>query len=302
MSKMAKFIFSRQEKLYLSVKDEKVMAWIGILGIVLGAICLVIILFKGSVTPPEGDLFKAVSFNVALGIFAITTAFLLPFSTFRPKSRSILRWSIIFLTLYSYSIETIQHLRGLNPRFSTSAGPLDIIFGALFGLFSIAIVIYYVIISINFFRKRTKVSRPLLVSGIRYGMLSTFIAFIGGLWMIALQGRYFGDSGNIIWLHGLAFHGLQIIPLIALLTEKTILSEKLKRRWIHISGVSWLSALLIIGIQTGIGISIFQISIPSVLALCLIGITATIFLQLLRSVIITKHISVTEGKKEFTEG
>ncbi|WP_044894280.1 hypothetical protein [Bacillus alveayuensis] len=72
---------------------------IGSLGIILGGICLLITLAGGAIVLPEGDLLKAVSFNLAIGTFIMTTAIILPFV---PSIASIAFFflMLIWLTLF----------------------------------------------------------------------------------------------------------------------------------------------------------------------------------------------------------
>jgi hypothetical protein len=137
------------------------------------------------------------------------------FSGFSSQKRRFFRWSYILFSLYSYGIETIQHFRGINPRFSKQGHLLDSIFGGIFGFVAVAMIVYYIVLAWQFFRPSSMNQRPLLILSIRYGMISTMMAFAAGLWMIAIQNRFTGIHGNIIWLHGLGFHGLQTVPLIA---------------------------------------------------------------------------------------
>jgi hypothetical protein len=55
-------------------------------------------------------------------------------------------------------------------------------------------------------------------------------AFAGGLWMIVIQGRKTGVAGNILPLHAAGFHGLQAVPIVAILFRRSTLSDRLARR------------------------------------------------------------------------
>lgn len=75
--------------------------------------------------------------------------------------------------------------------------------------------------------------------------------------MIALQSRYTGLEGNIIWFHGLGFHGLQMMPILALLVERNqSMSEKSRRYFLHAGGTAWLLLIILIGWQTTLGHSV----------------------------------------------
>ncbi|MBD5797259.1 hypothetical protein BHU24_05065 [Bacillus pseudomycoides] len=248
-------------RVFTFFEEEKWLAFTGLLGFLLGIVCAIFIGIYGAIINPEGDLSKALSFNFALGLFLLTTAAILPFSGLTSKKRIFFRRSYILFSLYSYGIETIQHFRGINPRFSKQGHFLDAIFGSLFGLIAIAMILYYVVLAWKFFCSGSMNQHSIFILSIRYGMISTILAFVAGLWMIIIQDRFTGIHGNIIWLHGLGFHGLQAIPLIAcFLHINHHSSKKTQRHLIHIAGFSWLMAVLLVGLQTILGYSIFKLT------------------------------------------
>ncbi|WP_175639332.1 hypothetical protein [Metabacillus schmidteae] len=244
--------------------EERYMFLTGLLGILLGAVCLVTILFTGASIPPEGDLYKAVSFNIAIGTFIMTTAVILRYVNFSIRKRRFFRWMLIISTLYSYGVETIQHMRGINPRFTQVGEIQDQILGGLFGLVSLVIIILYIVLAVSIFKQGDKKRNPLMSNALRYGILSTLIAFSGGIWMIVLQGRFTGIDGNIIWLHGLGFHGLQVIPLIAWLTMLSTYANEMKAKIIHLTGLTWNLALIMLGIHTAMGKAVFELTVSSI--------------------------------------
>ncbi|WP_253944882.1 hypothetical protein [Paenibacillus sp. NEAU-GSW1] len=239
---------------------ERLLVMVGLLGIVLAAIVALYIGFNGAAVLPEGDLESAFSFDAALGVFILSIAAILPLSGFASRKRAMIRWVFIIGALYSYAVETIQHLRGINPRYTQVGTIADSIFGYLFALESLVFIVFTVLLAIPFFRKDRPVTRPLLVLGIRYAFVSTMVAFAGGLWMIALMGRYTGDAGNLIVLHGLSFHALQALPLIGWLLERARTDGKLARRWIHAGSIAWTMSILLISIQTGLGQTMFELT------------------------------------------
>jgi hypothetical protein len=262
------------------IMQERLLLLTGVLGIVLGGICLLIILVRGAIVLPEGDLFKAVSFDIAIGIFTITTAILLPSINIPASKKRVFRWTIIVSTLYSYGVETIQHMRGLNPRFSQAEGVLDNIFGGVFGLVSLLIIIMYVMLTVYIFHPKMLKQSPLFTIGLRYGIISTLLAFAAGVWMIVLQGRFIGMEGNIIWLHGLGFHGLQAMPILSWLVIQTSFSEIKKAKLIHWGGLGWNLSILMVGTQTALGRTLFELSYLSLTFYFLLTMWLTLFIVL----------------------
>lgn len=247
-------------------EGEKWLVLTGLLGFLLAGVCALWIILYGGEVSPEGDLSKAFSFNAALGMFLLSTAAISPFSGMKAKSRAFFRWSYIILALYSYFAETVQNFRGVNPRFVQDGSAFDIGVGNGFAFVALLLVLYYLVLAIQYFRRKAYNLRPELVLGIRYAMIAIMLSFAAGIWISVNQGRLIGLHGNIIWLHGLGFHALQAVPLVAWLTERTSLTPTVRRRWIHLTGIAYLIGLLAIGWQTFLGNSIIEWSVLPILA------------------------------------
>ncbi|RWR06243.1 hypothetical protein QNH23_14380 [Siminovitchia fortis] len=242
---------------------EKGLVIAGLIGFLLAALTGSAILIRGPIVLPEGDLGNAFSFNAAIGIFILSIAAVLPLAGFSHRKRRTVRWLFIFSSLYAYAIETIQHFRGLNPRFSREGGAVDAIAGMAFGVVSLLLVTLCVLLLIQFF----KVShRPLLILGIRYAFLSVFAANLAGVGMVLLQSRFVGGAGNLIVLHGMGFHALQTLIVSVWLLEKVKGRDPLKKRLIHYGSAAWMAAILLIGVQTVLGRSVFELSLLPILA------------------------------------
>ncbi|WP_019535780.1 hypothetical protein [Paenibacillus ginsengihumi] len=237
---------------------ERLLVLVGLLGMALAAGTAVCIGLLGAEVPPEGNLESVFSFNAAIGIFVLSIAAILPLTGWSPARRTRVRYWLAAASVYAYAQETVQHFRGINPRFSAAGTAIDRIFGIFFAVDSLLLIILTVMIAIPFFRRKQAFRRASLVLGIRYAMISTMIAYAAGIGMIVLQGRYTGDGGNLIVLHGIGFHALQTLPLIGWLTERSQLEEKQGRRFVHAGSIAWLAANLLIGWQTALGRTVFE--------------------------------------------
>jgi hypothetical protein len=245
--------------------ETRPITWAGFVGIALGLFCLAVAALRGPIIPPEGELQKAITFNIAVGMNLHTLAIRVPSAGFSEKGRR--RWIgwTIGLFAYSYALETIQTLRGLDPRFTRVGSVPDQIAGGLFALVATTMIVMFFILVKGFFRRdRSDALSPLLLA-IKYGCASTMAGFATGLWMSAIAGRHTGEAGNILPLHALGFHGLQAIPVIALLLTWAGASDVEARRWIQFTGVAWLAACAAVAWQTFIGRSVLEIS-PATLA------------------------------------
>jgi hypothetical protein len=242
--------------------------WLGVLGLALSGACTVLALIRGSfVIAPEGDLTKAITFDGAVGLYLLTLGFFIPFAQLTARGlRRWLAWSV-GLGIYAYGAETIQTLRGLDPRFTKVGSPPDQILGGVFFLAALGFVAMFSIVAIKLVRRETHGADGLFLLGIRYAIAATVVAFAAGIWMSAVAGRKFGSAGNILPLHAIGFHGLQAVPLVAWLLSRSKLPDHDARLWVHLAGASWMAACLAIAWQTAAGEEVTEFSIAMALAI-----------------------------------
>ncbi|HUR00315.1 MAG TPA: hypothetical protein VM166_12745 [Gemmatimonadaceae bacterium] len=246
------------------LRKSNALIWLAAVGIIAGLVCLAVDAWRGGVPiGAEGDLSKPASFNIAIGIYLLTLAMLFPSSGLTPRGAR--RWIGWTIALFSYAIvlETVQTFRGLDPRFSRVGSPVDNILGGVFGLNAIGFIVLFVVLARGFFRHRPDLRAPVVLA-IRYGCISTMAAFGAGVWMSAIQGRHTGAAGNVLPLHALGFHGLQAIPVIALLLVWSGAEDGTAQRWVHGAGLAWLAVCAAVFYQTFIGRSVFERS-PAVI-------------------------------------
>lgn len=249
-------------------EGEKWLVLTGLLGFLLAGICAVWVLLYGGPVSPDGNVKNAFSFNAAMGLFLLSTAAIIPVSSVGVKGRVFFRWSYIIIALYSYFAETMQNFRGVDPRFVMGGTPFNVTIGSIFTIVALSLIPCYLFLAIQYFRRKVYILRPELVLGIRYAMIAVFFSFAAGLWISFNHGRIVGLNGNIIWLHGLGFHALQAVPLVAWLTERTSLTTKARSKMIHVTGITYLLGLVAIGWQTYLGHSIIEWSALPLLVCC----------------------------------
>lgn len=231
-------------------EEERGLVLTGLLGFMLAAVCGIWTLINGGEVSPGGDVSKAFSFDAALGIFLLSTAMIMPLSAMGERSRAWFRRIYIGLALYAYGAETIQNFRGVNPRFVENGSAFDQAVGNVFAFIALLLVLFYLYVGIQFFRSRAYKLRPVMALSIRYAMIAVTVSFAAGIWISVNQGRFTGTEGNIIWLHGLGFHALQALPIVAWLAERTDATARARRSLIHIAGIAYLLGLVAIGWQT----------------------------------------------------
>lgn len=241
--------------------ETRALTVMGFVGIVLGLICLAVMAARGGVPiPPEGDLSKPATFNIAVGIYILTITLLLPSAGFSERGRKRWVWWNVGLFAYAYIIETVQVFRGLDPRFSRHGTPLDQMAGGVFFLTALGVMVLFIIMAVKFFRRgRPDADSPIILA-IRYGSAAALGAFTAGIWMSVIQGRTTGAAGNILPLHALGFHGLQAVPLIALLLLWSGYGSGETRKWVHATGIVWVAACAAVAWQTIAGRSVSEMS------------------------------------------
>jgi hypothetical protein len=59
--------------------------------------------FHGVIVEPEGNLYKAATFDIAVGLFLLTLGLIARISDVGPRWR----WTLVGLTLFGYGVETV---------------------------------------------------------------------------------------------------------------------------------------------------------------------------------------------------
>lgn len=242
-------------------RRERALTAVALLGIVLGLGCAVAIGVRGTqLVGAEGHLRKAMAFDVAVGIYLLTLILLLPLARFSRGGLITWRTTLVLLTLYAYAVENIQIARGVDPRFTKVGTAADQILGGVFFLTAIGMIVTFSIVAWKVLTRRTDGADGPLLLAIRYGGVAVFGAFAAGMWMSAAQGSRTGAEGSILPLHAIGFHGMQALPLVAILLTWAGVAAHRQRPWIHAAGLAWVAACAAIAWQTAQGRSVFEMS------------------------------------------
>jgi hypothetical protein len=254
--------------------EERVLFRLGLLGIALGFIAFGVMALRGRFIPPEGFIYKAASFDIAIGIYILTIILFIPLAGFSVRGRRLWRWCSVVLALNAYAIENIQIYRGLDPRFTRFGSTVDkIIIGQLFALTALGLIATFIILMWRFFTTRTSLNGSLLLIGIRYGAAAVvLVGFMTGIWLGANTGPTIGAAGNLLPLHAAGFHGLQAVPLIALIMNWSRMPPSDARCWVHVAGLAWLGLCGAIAWQTMLGRSVLERSTATLIAGLLLSV------------------------------
>ncbi len=253
------------------------------LGLALGAVCFIGMAFHGVIVEPEGNLYKAASFDIAVGLFLLTLALVTKIAGFSPRGLRRFRRTLIGLALFGYGVETIQIFRGFDPRFSRVSSPLDQGIGGIFFLSAIGILVCFLVLMARFFFRPATGEGGVLILALRYGTAASLLGFGIGITMSVIGTPRLGASGNLLPLHAAGFHGLQAVPLVALLLGWARIPEAESRKAVHLAGMAWLAACLAIAWQTALGRSVLEPSAATALAAALLLAWAVILSKALLS-------------------
>ena len=264
----------------------------GVVGLALGIVGLLVMAVHGPIIEPEGVLRKAISFDIALGIYVLTISLFLPSAGFSEKG--LVRWRLwqVGLIYLAYGFENIQIARGLDPRFSSHGTSMDQTLGGVFFLTACGLVTLFVILAVRIFR--TPNGSDSLSLATRYAFSCMMLAFGAGFWMSFVGGPTTG-AANILPLHAVGFHGLQAVPVVALASGWAGLAANSARRCVHLAGLTWLEACMTIAIQTVLGRPLLEVSALPVVTMLLLLSWGVVFLISAFSWLGAKSAAVATG-------
>ena len=232
---------------------------VGAAGLVLAVVCLVGVAVEGATIPPEGKLLDAATFCFGVGVFTFTIALLLPLAGYPPAARRRWRRAFYIFPVYGLVLESVQAFRGIDPRFTEEGSGLDATAGAVFGITAALNVVLFVVLGVRFFRSDVLPDQPVLRLGIRYGVVAVAISFAVGVVMSVNSGREIGEDGNLLLSHALGVHGIQVIPIVALLISAA--GRPSRTALLHAVGIGWIAACTAALTQALLGHAPFQASI-----------------------------------------
>ena len=248
-----------------AVAREPGLVAVGVGGLVLAVVCMIGVAFRGRFIPPEGKLLDAATFTFGVGVYTLTVALLLPVAGYSTTARRRWRRAYYVFAVYGLLLETVQAFRGFDPRFTEEGETIDSVTGAVFGVTAGITLVLFVLLGVQFFRRGVLDGRPVLRLGVRYGVVAVAVSFGVGVVMSVTGGREIGAEGNLLLSHGLGVHGLQTLPLVALVVSASALDRR--RRWVHVAGGAWLAACLAALLQAGLGEPPLQ---PSALSVAIV--------------------------------
>jgi hypothetical protein len=236
------------------LRRERALVAVGLGGFALAGITALVAAVNGGwLLGTEGRLLEAVKFNVAIGIYTLALAMIVPFAAFSERGRR--RWVgwVVGLSIFNYGMENVQAWRGLNPRFSAIAGPADQILGGVFFLSALGVMVLFIVLMRTFFRPDALADHPPLRLALRYATGGAAVAYGVGITMSVWSSGRVAGAGDQMIAHAAGFHALQAVPLVALLLGASLLPEAQSRFWTQLAGAGWLLFCLGLAVQAVTG-------------------------------------------------
>ncbi|HEY1016505.1 MAG TPA: hypothetical protein VGE07_27590 [Herpetosiphonaceae bacterium] len=232
-------------------RPQKLLFWSGsILFAVMIGYSLALVATGATVSGPV-SLRKVITFAESLGLFAWSIGWMLPMFRFSRRSEWIIAVLTTIFTVGETALFALQVARGVPSHYNFSTA-LD---GAVFSATGVgAAVAAGLIIVLLALSGRLRDQSPSMRWSIRFGMALTLLGMgvgilmilnSGGIWqgfdhMLAQMqvnpiGRYAGPpedavGGNLVALHAIGLHGIQVVPLAAWLLGFTALPEARRLR------------------------------------------------------------------------
>lgn len=266
------------------LRRERALTATALLGIALGIGCAVGIAVRGAeLVGAEGHLRKAATFDVAVGIYLLTLVMLLPLARFSRWGLTAWRVTLVGLTLFAFGMENVQVWRGIDPRFTRVGSATDQVLGGFFFLSAMGMIATFAVLAWKVLARRMDGADGPLLLALRYAGVATFGAFGAGIWMSAVGGSRAGEAGSILPLHALGFHGLQALPLIAILLAWAGVGADRARPWIHAAGAAWVAACAAVAWQTAQGRASLELSAANAVAAGALAAWAAVAVLALRA-------------------
>jgi len=239
-------------------KESPILYGVVIFHFILAGICLIGWMVDDRMLAGLNVWVKPMKFSISGGIYVLTSGFLITLYPFSRRKKNIVNTIVSWAMALEIGIIVLQGARGVRSHYNQSNLLDGILFGMM-GLLIAVVVCTMVFFIIETLRLKLNTPRP-----VQWGILLGWIVVLFGSWvggqMISQMAHNVGvaDGGEglplINWstvagdlriAHFFALHGIQIIPLFAIvLTNKWAASKMAKNVLVVLFGLlyaSWIA-------------------------------------------------------------
>jgi hypothetical protein len=233
---------------------------------------------------------KPLVFSVSVGLLLATVGWVLDQLPDRPRLAGPLSWALLASSTVEVGLITMQAWRGRASHFNTMATGDALIFaamGIMVAVMSLCLVALLVWCLVE--PPRDPLVRLAVIGGMALVMSGLGI----GEWMVQLGNDFvetrhavpdtvlYGHGGVVKFPHAVAFHGIQVFIVAAVLLRRGDLAEAARRRVLRLVVWSYAAALVLASAQTVTGHAPLD---PSAWSLGLVLALATMTAGLVRTV------------------
>ncbi len=205
---------------------------------------------------------KPLVFSVSIALLLATVGWVLDRLPERPRLAATVAWTLLVSSTVEVALITLQAWRGRASHFNTLAAGDAAIFaamGVMIGFMSLCLVA--VLVWSVLAPPRDRLVRLAVLGGMALVMTGLGI----GQWMVQLGNHYlethlavpdtvvYGQRGVAKFPHAVAFHGIQLFILAAVLLRRAQLAEAARRRVLRLIVGSYTAVMVFASAQTVTG-------------------------------------------------
>jgi hypothetical protein len=205
---------------------------------------------------------KPITFSLSIGLLLATSGWVLDRLPDRPRLAGALSWTLLVSSTIEVGLITAQTWRGRASHFNTlEAGDAAIFaaMGATIGVVSICLV------TLLIWSMVSRPSDPLVAIAVIAGLALVTTGLGIGQWIIQLGNEYVasrgmvpetvinGNAGVAKFPHAVAFHGIQLFIVAAVMLRRGVQSERVKKALMWVVVASYAGVLSFASIQTMLG-------------------------------------------------
>ncbi|MBC7973348.1 MAG: hypothetical protein H7138_00060, partial [Myxococcales bacterium] len=173
-------------------------------------------------------MLKPLKFAVSITLLLVTIALILRVLTLGETSRRLLAWTLALTMVVEMAAILGQALRGQASHFNTRT-PFD---AAVWTTMLVAILVAFgvLVVIAGIATVRPIQVEPVLAFAIRAGLWLLLLVAVSGFAMGGRGSHTVGAAGDLRVPHFFAMHGLQVLPVVALVSGRLPIGER--ARWV----------------------------------------------------------------------
>ncbi len=187
-------------------------------------------------------MMKPLKFAVSIAILLVTIALILRVLTLGDLSRRLLSWTLASMMAVEMAAILGQALRGQASHFNTRTAFDTAVWNVMLVAILVALAVLVAITVIA--TARPIRVEPVLAFAIRAGLWLLLLVAVSGFAMGGRGSHAVGAAGDLRVPHFFAMHGLQVLPLVALISRWLPLGERGRWGMVALTALVWCAICL----------------------------------------------------------